>query len=49
MQFGLWYGPDSSGDVANWQRDAARILDLHCTAGIGYFKLDSVKVKSLAA
>jgi alpha-galactosidase len=49
MKFGLWYGPDSSGDVANWQRDAGRILDLHRRDGIDYFKIDSVKVKTVAA
>ncbi len=43
MKFGLWYGPDSSNDAANWQRDADRILQLHKEHGIDYFKLDSVK------
>jgi alpha-galactosidase len=43
MKFGLWYGPDSSNDAANWQRDADRILQLHREHGIDYFKLDSVK------
>ena len=49
MKFGLWYGPDSSNDVANWQRDADRILELHRTLGIDYFKLDSVKVQTVVA
>ncbi len=43
LRFGLWYAPDSSNDFANWQRDAARILELHRTEGINYFKIDSVK------
>lgn len=47
MKFGLWYGPDSSNDAANWQRDADRILQLHREHGIDYFKLDSVKALTL--
>jgi alpha-galactosidase len=49
MKFGLWFGPDSSNDAGNWQRDADRILELHRTAGIDYFKIDSVKAISTAA
>lgn len=43
MKFGLWFGPDSSNEAGNWQKDAARILELHRQEGIDYFKLDSVK------
>ena len=46
MQFGLWFAPDSSNDFANWQRDAARLLQLHRTLGINYFKIDGVKATS---
>ena len=49
MKFGLWYGPDSSNDVANWQRDADRILELHRREGIDYFKIDSVKALTPAS
>ena len=49
MKFGLWFGPDSSNDAGNWQRDANRILELHRSAGIDYFKIDSVKAISTAA
>ena len=49
MQFGLWFAPDSSDDFAHWEHDAARILDLHRTHGIRYFKIDSVKMESKAA
>ena len=45
MRFGLWYGPDSISDFANWERDANRLLELH-RLGIDYFKLDSVKARS---
>jgi alpha-galactosidase len=49
MKFGLWFGPDSSHDAANWNRDAAKILELHRTQGIDYFKIDSVKATTTAA
>ncbi len=49
MKFGLWYGPDSSNGAANWRRDAARIIELHRSHGIDYFKLDSLKADNLAA
>lgn len=48
LKFGIWYAPDSSGDFANWQRDADRLLELHKTEGIDYFKLDSIKMHSTA-
>ncbi len=48
MKFGLWYGPDSSNEASNWNRDADRILQLHQEHGIDYFKLDSVKAESIA-
>jgi len=44
MRFGLWFGPDSSGDAANWERDAACLLDYHRRLGIDYFKMDSMKL-----
>ena len=49
MKFGLWYGPDSSHDAANWSRDAEKILQLHRALGIDYVKIDSVKATSVAA
>jgi alpha-galactosidase len=48
MKFGLWYGPDSIREAANWERDADRILELHRQHGIDYFKLDSMKVETPA-
>jgi alpha-galactosidase len=48
MKFGLWYAPDSSGDFANWQRDAKRLLELHREDGIDYFKIDGVKATTKA-
>ena len=49
MKFGLWFGPDSSNDFANWERDANRILELHRLDGIDYFKIDGVKALSKQA
>jgi alpha-galactosidase len=43
MKFGLWFGPDSSNDAANWEKDAELLLKLHRTLGVDYFKLDSMK------
>ncbi len=48
MKFGLWFGPDSSHGMANWERDAGRLLDLHRQDGIDYFKIDSVKATTPA-
>lgn len=48
MKFGLWFGPDSSGGMANWERDANRLLELHQKDGIDYFKIDSVKAATPA-
>ena len=44
MRFGLWFGPDSSDEAANWQRDADCLIDYHRRLGIDYFKMDSMKL-----
>ena len=44
MRFGLWFGPDSSDEAANWEKDVACLLDYHRRLGIDYFKLDSLKL-----
>jgi alpha-galactosidase len=49
MRFGLWFGPDSSDEAANWERDADCLLDLHRRLGIDYFKMDSMKLNSSLA
>ena len=43
MDFGLWFGPDSSNDAANWERDADRLIEYYRSTGIRYFKIDSMK------
>ncbi len=46
MRFGLWFGPDSSEDFANWQRDADTICRLHRELDTDYIKIDGVKVRT---
>ena len=46
MRFGLWFGPDSSDEAANWEKDADSLLDMHRRLGIDYFKMDSMKLRS---
>jgi alpha-galactosidase len=41
--FGLWFAPDSAAEFANWERDAAVVLDLHRDHGVDYVKIDGVK------
>ena len=49
MRFGLWFGPDSSDEAANWEKDVACLLDFHRRLGIDFFKLDSIKLYSSLA
>ena len=49
LQFGLWFAPDSADDFANWERDAAVVLDYHRRLDITYFKIDGVKALAKAA
>ena len=49
MNFGLWFGPDSSNDAANWQKDADHLLKFHREIGINYFKIDSMKTHNAAS
>lgn len=49
MGFGLWFGPDSSHDAANWQKDADCLLKFHREMGVDYFKIDSMKTLSATA
>ena len=49
MAFGLWFGPDSSNDAANWQKDADHLLSFYRDVGIRYFKIDSMKTQNATA
>jgi len=44
MRFGLWFGPDSSNDAENWERDADCLLEYHRRLGVDFFKMDSMKL-----
>ena len=41
---GLWFGPDSSDDAVNWERDADCLLAFYRNLGIRHFKIDSLKL-----
>ena len=49
VALGLWFSPDSSGEFANWRRDAETLLRLWRTYGVAVFKLDGVKLRTPAA
>ena len=46
LRLGLWFGPDSSEDAANWRRDADLLVKMHRELGIDYFKIDSLKTNN---
>lgn len=49
MGFGLWFAPDSSNDFANWEKDAAVLIDLYQRHGIRNIKIDGVKAHTKAS
>ena len=49
LEMGLWFGPDSSNDFENVERDIAVLMDFYNKYGIRYFKLDGVKIRSKKA
>ncbi len=48
VKLGLWFSPDSSGDVKNWKRDLKTLYDFYEKNGFVSFKLDGVTVRSKA-
>lgn len=46
IELGLWFGPDSSDDFANWERDTETLWDIYRRWGVRRFKLDGVKIRS---
>jgi alpha-galactosidase len=44
IAIGLWYAPDSTGELSNYTKDAGAILGLWRRHGIRHFKLDGVKL-----
>lgn len=49
IEMGLWFGPDSSNDFENYERDIETIMGLYDKYGIRYYKLDGVKIRSKLA
>ncbi len=46
IEMGLWFGPDSSNDFANVEKDIETLMHFYNTYGIRYFKIDGVKIRS---
>lgn len=46
IELGLWFGPDSSDDFANADRDIETLWGLYQTYGVRYFKLDGIEIRS---
>jgi alpha-galactosidase len=49
VRLGLWFAPDSTNDLANWEKDAAQILALWREHRIAFFKLDALKLHTRLA
>ena len=49
LEIGLWFGPDSSNDFENFERDIEVLMNLYNKYGIRYFKFDGVKIRSKLA
>ncbi|MBR6503271.1 MAG: alpha-galactosidase [Clostridia bacterium] len=46
VEMGLWFGPDSVNDFANYEKDIETLMHFYNTYGIRYFKLDGVKIRN---
>ena len=46
VEMGLWFGPDSVNDFANYKKDIETLMHFYNTYGIRYFKLDGVKIRN---
>lgn len=46
VSLGLWFGPDSSGDASNWERDAGLLVRYWREFGVRHYKIDSMKSTS---
>jgi alpha-galactosidase len=49
MGFGLWFAPDSSNDFANWEKDAAVLINYYQRLGVRHVKVDGVKAHTKAS
>jgi len=48
LKFGIWFPPDSFNELDAWEKDKARVLELHA-AGADYFKFDLLRVTTRRA
>ncbi|HEY3332707.1 MAG TPA: alpha-galactosidase [Capsulimonadaceae bacterium] len=48
VRLGLWFAPDSDDDFAHWRTDADKLLDVHRKHSVDYFKLDGIKMRTIA-
>jgi alpha-galactosidase len=46
VALGIWFGPDSSKDFANWRKDADVIIAMHREHGIAHVKVDAIKART---
>lgn len=44
LSLGFWFGPDSSDEAANWERDADCLIGMWRDYGARHFKIDSLKL-----
>lgn len=49
MQFGIWFPPDSFNELGAWEKDKARVLELHRVEGANYFKFDLLRITTRRA
>lgn len=49
LRLGLWYAPDSSNEMENWEKDASALLRYWREFDVCHFKLDAIKLHSLLA
>jgi len=46
VKIGLWFSPDSSKDMGNWEKDANVLLNFYRKFNIQFFKLDGIKIRN---
>lgn len=44
LSLGFWFGPDSSDEAVNWERDADCLIGMWRDYGARHFKIDSLKL-----
>ena len=49
MEIGLWFNPSVQDELADWEKDAAVLIDLYNKYGIRIFKIDGLKLPTKKA